>query len=70
VRRWPRDVNPVSRARVVDAGLPLHAGLGTFAPRLDDAGNSIKGQLAARFLARGLGLDLLASQAGTSKTTL
>jgi glutaminase len=27
----------------------------------DDAGNSVKGQLAARFLSRRLGLDLFAS---------
>ncbi|MGY4769086.1 hypothetical protein ACXC9Q_19405 [Kribbella sp. CWNU-51] len=32
------------------------------ADRLDQAGNSIKGQLAAEFLARRLGFDLLASQ--------
>ena len=41
---------------------PGKGGLGTFGPRLDQAGNSVKGQLAARFLARRLGLDLLASQ--------
>ena len=36
--------------------------MGTFGPRLDDAGNSVKGQLAARFLSRRLGLDLFASE--------
>jgi glutaminase len=41
---------------------PGKGGLGTFAPRLDQAGNSVQGQLAAQFLARQLGLDLLASQ--------
>ncbi|WP_328520367.1 glutaminase A [Kribbella sp. NBC_00359] len=41
---------------------PGKGGLGTFGPRLDQAGNSIKGQLAAEFLARRLGFDLLASQ--------
>ena len=40
---------------------PGKGGLGTFAPRLDAAGNSVKGQLAARFLSRSLGLDLFAS---------
>jgi glutaminase len=40
---------------------PGKGGLGTFAPRLDDFGNSVKGQLAARFLSRRLGLDLFAS---------
>jgi len=37
---------------------PGKGGLGTFAPRLDSAGNSAKGQLAAAFLSRQLGLDL------------
>ena len=41
---------------------PGKGGLGTFAPRLDDAGNSIKGQLAARFLSEQLGLNLFASR--------
>jgi glutaminase len=94
-------VNPVTRARVVDAEVCQHTlavmatagmyetsgdwlyeigvpgksgigggiiavapgkgGLGTFAPRLDVAGNSIKGQLTARFLSRELGLSLFAS---------
>ncbi len=37
---------------------PGKAGLGTFAPPLDTAGNSAKGLLVASFLARSLGLDL------------
>jgi glutaminase len=41
---------------------PGKGALGTFGPRLDRAGNSIKGQLAARYLSRRIGLDLLASQ--------
>ena len=40
---------------------PGKGGLGTFAPLLDRAGNSIKGQLVARFLADRLGLDLFVS---------
>jgi glutaminase len=40
---------------------PGKGGLGTFAPLLDEAGNSVKGQLTARFLSRRLGLDLFAS---------
>ena len=40
---------------------PGKGGLGTFAPLLDAAGNSIKGQLVARFLADRLGLDLFVS---------
>ena len=41
---------------------PGKAGMGAFAPRLDAAGNSIKGQLAARFLSERLGLNLFASK--------
>jgi glutaminase len=41
---------------------PGKGGLGTFAPRLDALGNSVKGQLAARHLSAGLGLDLLSSR--------
>lgn len=40
---------------------PGKAGLGTFAPLLDAAGNSVQGQLAASFLADELGLNLFAS---------
>lgn len=95
-------VNPVTRERVVDAGIchyalavmataglyetsgdwlyeiglpgksgigggivtvsPGKGGLGTFAPPLDAAGNSVKGQLVARHLSQRLGLDLFASR--------
>jgi glutaminase len=41
---------------------PGKGGLGTFAPRLDAAGNSVKGQLAAKFLSERLGMDLLVSR--------
>ena len=41
---------------------PGKGGLGTFAPRLDAAGNSVKGQLVARDLSRSLGLDLFISE--------
>jgi glutaminase len=40
---------------------PGKGGMGTFAPLLDAAGNSVKGQLVARFLSARLGLDLLIS---------
>jgi glutaminase len=40
---------------------PGKGGLGTFAPPLDAVGNSVKGQLVARFLSQKLGLDLFAS---------
>jgi glutaminase len=41
---------------------PGKGGLGTFAPPLDGEGNSVKGQLVARFLSARLGLDLLISR--------
>jgi glutaminase len=44
---------------------PGKGGLGTFAPRLDAAGNSVKGQLVAKFLSERLGLDLFASSPRT-----
>lgn len=40
---------------------PGKGGLGTFSPRLDAVGNSVRGVKVARFLAQGLGLDLLNS---------
>ncbi len=62
---------------LLDVGMPAKSGigggivtvspgkgaLGTFSPLLDPAGNSVRGTLAARRLARTLGLDLLASRA-------
>ncbi len=48
---------------------PGKAGLCTFAPPLDAAGNSVKGQLAARFLAERLGLNVFASEAGSTVTS-
>jgi glutaminase len=41
---------------------PGKGGLGTYSPPLDGAGNSVRGQLVARFLSRRLGLDLFASE--------
>lgn len=41
---------------------PGKGGLGAFAPRLDKTGNSVKGQLVARFLSQRLGMDLFASK--------
>jgi glutaminase len=59
-----------------DVGMPAKSGIGggivtvspgkgalaTFSPLIDAAGNSVRGQLAARHLARRLGLDVLASE--------
>ncbi len=41
---------------------PGKGGLGTFAPPLDGAGNSVKGQLVTMFLSERLGLNLFASK--------
>ncbi len=41
---------------------PGKGGFGAFAPPLDRAGNSVKGQRAARFLSEQLGLNLFASE--------
>jgi len=41
---------------------PGKGGLGTFAPLLDKAGNSVKGQLAAKYLSQQLGMDLFISK--------
>jgi glutaminase len=41
---------------------PGKGGLGTFAPPLDPAGNSVRGQLVAKFLSQKLGLDLFLSK--------
>ncbi|MBD9527640.1 glutaminase A [Paracoccus sp. PAR01] len=40
---------------------PGKAGLGLFSPPLDEAGNSVRGQLVAQFLSQRLGLDMLIS---------
>lgn len=45
----------------VVAVAPGKAGIGTFSPRLDGAGNSVRGQRATAFLSRSLGLDVFAS---------
>lgn len=47
---------------------PGKGALGTFSPRLDSAGNSVRGQRACAYLSRALGLNLFASHpyAGTS----
>jgi len=41
---------------------PGKGALATFSPPLDAAGNSVRGQLATRFLSRSLGLNLFASR--------
>jgi glutaminase len=46
---------------------PGKGGLGTFAPPLDEAGNSVKGQLVAKELAQKLGLNLFSSGVAEKK---
>lgn len=41
---------------------PGKAGIGAFSPRLDAAGNSVRGQRATAYLSRVLGLNIFASQ--------
>ena len=41
---------------------PGKGGMGTVAPRLDAAGNSVRGQHVAQYLSERLGLNLLGSQ--------
>jgi glutaminase len=41
---------------------PGKGALGTFAPPLDSAGNSVKGQFVAKFLSQRLGMDLFVSK--------
>jgi glutaminase len=41
---------------------PGKGALGAYAPPLDEAGNSVKGQLVARYLSERLGLNLFASK--------
>ncbi|MCC9608640.1 glutaminase A [Blastopirellula sp. JC732] len=47
---------------------PGKGGLGTFAPPLDAAGNSVKGQLAAKFLSQNLGMDLFLAKSETTQS--
>jgi glutaminase len=53
----------------VVAVAPGKAGIGTFSPRLDGAGNSVRGQRATAFLSRSLGLDVFASSAHRPEVT-
>lgn len=62
---WLLDVGMPAKSGIGGGILTVSPGkgaLGTFSPLLDPAGNSVRGTLAARHLARTLGLDLLASE--------
>jgi glutaminase len=63
---WLYDVGLPGKSGIsggIVAVSPGKGGFGAFAPPLDDAGNSVKGQLAARYLSERLGLSLFASTA-------
>ncbi len=63
---WLYDVGLPGKSGIaggIVAVAPGKGALGVFAPRLDAAGNSVKGQLVARFLSQELGLSLFASNA-------
>jgi glutaminase len=47
---------------------PGKAGIGVFSPRLDAAGNSVRGQRATAYLSRALGLNIFASDAHVPAT--
>jgi glutaminase len=62
---WLFDVGVPGKSGIgggIIAVSPGKGGLGTFSPLLDRAGNSVRGQLAARHLSRTLGLSLFASK--------
>ena len=66
---WLFDVGVPGKSGIgggIIAVSPGKGGLGTFSPLLDRAGNSVRGQLAARHLSRTLGLSLFASKARAS----
>jgi glutaminase len=62
---WLFDVGVPGKSGIgggIIAVSPGKGGLGTFSPLLDRAGNSVRGQLAARHLSRTLGMSLFASE--------
>ena len=66
---WLFDVGVPGKSGIgggIVAVSPGKGALGTFSPLLDQAGNSVRGQLAARHLSSALGLSLFASTAQRS----
>ncbi|MBR0900953.1 glutaminase A [Bradyrhizobium tropiciagri] len=62
---WLYDIGLPGKSGIgggIVAVAPGKGGFGTFAPPLDAAGNSVRGQLAAKFLSQRLGMDLFVSQ--------
>ena len=61
---WLLDVGVPAKSGIGGGIISVAAGKGclaTFSPPLDAAGNSVRGRLVAQYLARALGLDMLAS---------
>ncbi|MGE3659918.1 MAG: glutaminase A [Pseudonocardia sp.] len=61
---WLYDIGLPGKSGIgggIVAVAPGKGAIGTFAPPLDAAGNSVRGQRAAAYLSRALGLDLFAS---------
>ena len=69
-KHWP-DGAEIGVGGGISTVVPGKGGLGTFSPRLDGAGNSVRGQLATEFLSTRLGFNIFASQtdSGISLTT-
>jgi glutaminase len=64
---WLWDVGLPGKSGISGAVVALSPGKGAiaaFSPRLDDAGNSIRGQIVARLLSQELGLDVFAARPG------
>jgi glutaminase len=62
---WLYDVGLPGKSGVSGGMITIAPGkgaLGIFSPRLDEAGNSVRGQCASRFLSEHLGLNLFASR--------
>jgi glutaminase len=62
---WLYDIGLPAKSGIgggIVAVSPGKGGFGTFAPPLDAAGNSVRGQLAAKYLSQRLGMDLFVSQ--------
>jgi glutaminase len=63
---WLYDIGVPGKSGIgggIVAVSPGKGGFGSFAPRLDAAGNSVKGQLAAKFISQTVGMDLFVSNA-------
>jgi glutaminase len=61
---WLYDIGLPGKSGIAGGMMTVSPGkgaLGTFAPLLDEFGNSVKGQLAAKYLSHELGLDLFIS---------